>query len=92
MLEIVNANPKSTRSFRVIGLKKVNWGIFTESNSNNFNFQNEIVQGNFHSVYVNFINSIYSSLKEAGGKLPNAESNIEKKTPGLLWWNDKCKE
>ena len=69
-IEILEPNLKCSRSFKRIGLKKVNWEIFEECFLKNFDFQIEVLEDNFQLVYEKFINAIYFSLDASGEILP----------------------
>ena len=88
-LEISNVNFKLNRFFKRINLSKVNWEKFASQLCNLFNFESIINEENALLLYNEFIESLYSSLESAGGKLPREE--VSKEPPGVLWWNDECK-
>ena len=94
-----NSNLKFDRLVRKVGLKNVIWEKFTEINVNNFDYGREINSGNFEDEYADFIDCIYRSLEESGGKLPKDitqgnenKARSDKEPPGALWWTAKCQE
>ena len=86
------SNLKFDRVTRRFGLNKIIWEKFMDNNLSNFDYEKEINDENFEEEYTNFINAIYKSLEESGGKMPKATSNNnnvnvsqDKEPPGILW-------
>ena len=94
------SNLKFERTTRKISLNKVIWEKFIENNLNNFDYDKEVDEGNYEQEYKRFIEAIYNSLEESGGKIPKDISNNSnnknfsrgKEPPGVLWWTAKCQE